>query len=45
MFQFIQLDKNMNSSMSIVTPHNLHITITIPVLHISIQAYSFSKNS
>jgi len=28
-----------------VTSHNLHITITIPVLHISIQAYSFSKYS
>ena len=28
-----------------VTPHNLHITITIKVLPISIQTWSFSKHS
>jgi len=29
----------------IVTPHNLHITITIKVLAVSIQIWSFSKHS
>jgi len=33
------------SSENFVTPHNLHITITIKVLSVSIQTWSFSKHS
>jgi len=34
-----------NLQCKFVTPHNLHITITIKVLPVSIQTWSFSKHS
>jgi len=41
-YEFISVEK---IPFEHVTPHNLHITITIKVLPVSIQTWSFSKHS